>query len=82
MGSYKQEQDHTHTECSSGGLADEISRSFLTMKSGVVFGAVISEDGYVSHQRVSDPDDLIRIRGSKYARSDLSALFPQIQSDL
>lgn len=69
-------------QSSSGGvfslLAEQIFR-----KGGIVFGCVMSGDGYSArHVGVESPGNLNRLRGSKYLQSDLEDTFRQTKAAL
>lgn len=71
---------HTHTTSTSGGAAYELSRHILS-QGGVVYGC--TADGLdVRHIRVTDPDQLYRLQGSKYVQSDTRGIFSQVRADL
>ena len=70
-----------HERCSSGGIAEEIALEFIK-KGGVVYGAEMTHNGVVAHVRIDAINDLYRIRGSKYVRSNLSGIYKCIHEDL
>ena len=65
----------------SGGLAFLFSSYFL-QQGGIVYGAELSADQGVHHIRVSKEGDLNKLRGTKYAQSDIAGIFSMIKKDL
>lgn len=65
---------------SSGGVFHYLAKEILEQK-GIVYGAEL-ERFKVKHIRVSNADDLVRIKGSKYAQSNLEKTFQQVEKDL
>jgi coenzyme F420-reducing hydrogenase beta subunit len=55
---------------SSGGVFTEIAKAILA-HGGAVFGAAYGERYEVVHIRVDTEEDLAKLRGAKYAQSDL-----------
>lgn len=53
---------------SSGGIFTLLSEAILR-QGGVVFGAAFDDDGLVCHIAVDKPEDLHKLRGSKYLQS-------------
>lgn len=66
---------------SSGGMFPALAQSVMR-QGGLVSGAAYSSDWSVSHILIKDPDELIKLQGSKYVRSDVTAVFPQIKTAL
>lgn len=66
-------------ESSSGGVFSEIANVILE-KHGVVYGAAYNEAFEVFHYCVEKPEELLRIRGAKYAESDLCNTFSEIKT--
>lgn len=66
---------------SSGGVFTEIAKAVL-QRGGVVFGAAYNERFEVVHICVEDESDLAKLRGAKYAQSDLCGVFAQIEQRL
>lgn len=67
--------------CSSGGLSEKLAESFI-QNDGVVFGAEILCDGTVQHTLIDNVSKLEKMRGSKYARSNIENIYAQIESYL
>lgn len=64
---------------SSGGVFTALAEQILA-EGGVVFGALLREDGAVAHAAVTDRAGLARLRGSKYVQSDMGNCFLQAQA--
>ena len=71
----------TRLESSSGGIFSELARSVLE-KGGVVFGAAYNAAFDVEHLCIEKEEDLGKLRGAKYAQSDLSNCFAEIKARL
>lgn len=75
---------NTLLNSSSGGIAYEISKSFVK-NNGIVYGCKISRknDSFViEHDSANTVEDLYKFSGSKYVKSDTSIIFDKIKSDL
>ncbi len=68
-------------QSSSGGIFTEIAREILE-RGGVVFGAAYNNCFEVTHICVETEDDLAKLRGAKYAQSDLQGIFAQVKERL
>lgn len=68
-------------ESSSGGIFSMLAERILS-EGGVVYGAAFEDDWSVAHRRVDYPDDLWRLRGSKYVYSRIGRTIQQAASDL
>lgn len=77
---FSQNED-IRTESSSGGIFSEIALKILG-DDGCVYGAAYMEDGNVKHICVEKSEQLGKIRGAKYAQSDLNNCFYQIKRQL
>lgn len=66
---------------SSGGAFSWIAE-YILKEGGVVYGAAADERGNIRHIRAKGTDDLQKIRGSKYAQSDIADCYRQIGEDL
>lgn len=64
-------------ESSSGGVFTELAKRIIS-QSGVVYGASYDEHFGVCHYCVDNADDLYRLRGAKYAESNLGIIFQEI----
>ncbi len=72
--------DRLRERSSSGGLATEISRSFI-QSGGVVYGAAFVKPFTFQHIRCSNVEDLLKIQGSKYVQSDTRQIYNQVKND-
>lgn len=66
---------------SSGGVFTEIAKAILA-HGGAVFGAAYGERYEVVHIRVETEEDLAKLRGAKYAQSDLRGVFADVKDCL
>lgn len=65
------------TDSSSGGIFTELATSIL-LQNGVVYGAAYNEQFDIEHICVESVDDLSKLRGAKYAQSNLGNCFTDI----
>lgn len=72
--------DEVRKTSSSGGVFHYLAMKILE-DNGVVYGAEL-KNFKVEHIRITDEKDLIKIKGSKYAQSNLKNIFQQVQKDL
>lgn len=70
--------DRIRIESTSGGLFSELALKIYEM-GGYVGGALFNDDHSVSHTVTNSPDDLDKIRSSKYLESDTGNLYPKIK---
>lgn len=66
---------------SSGGIFTELARTIL-INGGAVFGAAYNDKFEVNHICVENEDNLAKLRGAKYAQSDLHGTFVEVKSRL
>lgn len=66
---------------SSGGVFTELARYILSM-GGAVYGAVYDGHFRVVHGCAEDEAGLARLRGAKYAQSDLDGIFREVRARL
>lgn len=71
----------TCENCSSGGVFGELAQAAIH-KGGSVFGAAVDGWGNVFHRQVQQVQELSSLYGSKYAQSDLTQLWEQLDSAL
>lgn len=71
----------TRLSSSSGGAFSALAETILS-KGGVVFGAAFDEEYNVHHIFVDDPDDLYKLRGSKYVQSRIGDAYRQAEAFL
>ena len=68
-------------QSSSGGVFTEIARAVLA-EDGVVFGAAYNKQFEVVHICVDSETELAKLRGAKYAQSDLRGIFADVNAKL
>lgn len=68
-------------QSSSGGVFTEIAKAVLA-DSGAVYGAAYNEQFEVVHICAESENDLARLRGAKYAQSDLRGVFANVKTKL
>ncbi len=68
-------------ESTSGGVFSAMAGQILS-RGGVVYGAVLGEDLQVRHQAARTPEEMARMRGSKYVQSDINDIYKPIKEDL
>ena len=68
-------------ESSSGGIFTELSRQIIAL-GGVVYGAAYDETFAVKHYCATDEEGLQKLRGAKYAESQLVDTFTEIKTRL
>ena len=68
-------------DSSSGGVFTELAKTVLA-KGGAVFGAAYNERFEVLHICAESEADLAKLRGAKYAQSDLWDVFAQVRQRL
>lgn len=66
---------------SSGGVFSEIAKAVL-QRGGVVFGAAYNEQFEIVHVCAENEEALAKLRGAKYAQSDLRGVFAQVRQNL
>lgn len=68
-------------ESSSGGVFTELAKAVLEA-GGAVFGAAYNEQFEVVHICVESEAELTKLRGAKYAQSDLCGIFSDVKAKL
>lgn len=68
------------SKSSSGGIAAVLSRNGIS-KGGVIYGST-SEAGQIFHTRIDTVDDIEKLRGSKYVKSDIQDCYRRVRDDL
>lgn len=66
---------------SSGGIFSEVA-SIILNQDGAVFGAAYDDKYRVHHICIETLDELYKLRGAKYAQSNLQDIFPKIKDYL
>ncbi|MCM1286165.1 MAG: Coenzyme F420 hydrogenase/dehydrogenase, beta subunit C-terminal domain [Acetobacter sp.] len=74
-------KDDERMKSSSGGVFSLLA-DYILANNGIVYGASFSEDLSVHHIRVSNKDDLKKLRGSKYVQSHIDNSFLLAKKDL
>ncbi len=75
------ENQQEHHSSTSGGIAAVVSR-YVINNGGVVYGCTCNSGGIIEHERISEEDQLYKLKGSKYVQSDIGYIYRQIKSDL
>lgn len=75
---YNKDND-VRIDSTSGGLFSALANQ-IYKENGYVGGAVYNDDHSVSHIVTNNPEDLSKIRSSKYLQSDTDQLFPNIKN--
>ena len=71
----------------SGGMAATLSR-YIISKGGVVYGCLVDNEGKqadtldIRHVRVSEMNNLYRLKGSKYVQSRITEILPHLVDDV
>ena len=65
-------------ESSSGGIFTLLA-SYIIDNGGIVYGAAFNQNFEVEHIRVTDKQDLSKLRGSKYVQSKLGSTYSKIK---
>lgn len=65
----------------SGGAFFGVAQHILN-KGGIVYGAAFNSRWKVTHQRATSPEELDKLRMSKYVQSDIRGIFKQVKEDL
>lgn len=73
--------EEARSRSSSGGIMSLLAERILD-QNGVVYGAAYDLDFRVVHKRIDSKNGLDQIRRAKYAQSDLSGIFRQVEEDL
>lgn len=68
-------------QSSSGGIFTEVAKAILN-NGGVVFGAAYNEHFEVVHICAETEAELAKLRGAKYAQSDLRGIFAEVKAIL
>lgn len=65
----------------SGGTGSVFARNIIK-KGGVVYGCSMQPNVKVSHIRVDNEEDLLKLKGSKYVQSNITEILPLLKSDV
>lgn len=74
--------DFSTKQTSTSGGAFTAFAEVILAKGGKVYGAAFDENFDVAHISVSQPDQLWKLRGSKYVQSDIRLTYKNIKDDL
>ncbi len=74
-------EDTVRLNSSSGGVFTLLAQTVLDA-GGAVFGAAVTEDMQIAHICITDPEELWRLRGSKYVRSSMAGVYTQVKEQL
>jgi len=78
----KNTNDNIRLQSSSGGFFSSLAE-YVISKDGVVYGVSFSDDNLsVEHIRISNLNELNKIRGSKYIQANPTNVFSMIKKDL
>lgn len=69
------------TKSSSGGMFSVLA-DYVLDKGGVVFGAVMGDNGYVFHAMAETTESIAPMRGSKYVQCDTKKTFAEVKQCL
>ncbi len=70
-----------HRESASGGVASELALEIL-QSGGVVYGAAQTKDLIIEHIRITEKEEIERLKGSKYVHSHNKGHYKKIKTDL
>lgn len=76
----KSSDEFAKQQSSSGGIFSVIAEKVLDEK-GIVYGCEM-KDFKLNHVRITKKEELSRIRGSKYAQSNIKNIFEEVKKDL
>lgn len=65
----------------SGGIFSVLAK-FVLLKGGIVYGCSLENEKNIIHIRISNIDELIKLKGSKYVQSDIKNCYKKIMDDL
>lgn len=74
-------RENVRRASSSGGVFTLLAESILAGE-GAVYGAAMTSVDTAEHIRVSSPEELHRLRGSKYVQSRIGNTYRQVREDL
>lgn len=67
-------EENIRLQSSSGGIFSVLAEEILDKK-GIVFGAAFDEEFLVHHIGITEKEDLLKLRGSKYLQSSIGTTF-------
>ena len=71
-----------YNESTSGGAFTKFVNSFFLQGGDVVYGATMTDNVVVKHERAISLSDCGRFRKSKYVRSSLNGIFQMVENDI
>lgn len=74
--------DEIRYHSSSGGFFSELALSLFQKENTVIFGATLDKPSQVCHVEITSPDELSRIRQSKYIQSEMGITYQKIEQYL
>lgn len=77
----KNADENIQKQSSSGGIFSLIA-NYILDNNGVVFGASLNEKLELEHIKINNNKDLYKLRGSKYAQSNLKDTFCEVKQEL
>lgn len=77
----KLKDEQKRMQSQSGGLFTALAETILE-KGGIVYGAGFDGNNHIKHFRITELDELNKLKGSKYVQSDINNCFQRIISDL
>lgn len=77
----KNKNDTILEKSTSGGIFSLLAEAVLSKKDGVVYGAT-QDNLKIKHIRITQINELDKIRGSKYAQSNLIEIFDYLKQDV
>lgn len=77
----KNNNENIRMNSSSGGLFSILAEDTIK-KGGVVYGATFDDEWHVIHSRISQTEDIAKLRGSKYVQSTIGDIYKQVRQDL
>lgn len=71
----------TRLDSTSGGIFSELANAIYEKK-GYVVGAIYNNEWMVQHYISNNPEDITKIRSSKYLQSNINTIYKEIQEKL
>lgn len=72
----------TRYRSTSGGFFSELALNLLQKGNSLIFGAAYETPSKVCHVEISSPEELPKIRQSKYVQSEIRGAYPKIEEHL
>lgn len=74
-------EEEIRKNSASGGISVELARNTLT-KGGVVYGTTYDSENFVHVKRIDSLNELLKIQGSRYVKSNMGNTVEHIKEDL